>query len=649
MKPSNGLQNYFDCLARPAGLTSSPRPPTPTMELMTLTRAERRAAKQRRPLLRSFRFWIPVGILLLLLAIALAGFLIGKPVYDRAMAAKGSLEQAVPLASKAADQVLAGDSDGAKTTTAQLAKLTADARKQTDDGMWKSLEWVPVAGPNLHAVRVAAAVTDDLVRDALTPATGLSLDALKPKDGAIDLAGIAAMQDVVTQATTAVNKASKDLKSIDRDALIDQVDTALDKLSGSIDKIQPMLKPASEILGVLPQALGAEKPRHYLMIFQNNAESRGTGGNPAALVMIDVDKGKISIGRQAASTDFKNARPKPIVPLAPETEALYGDKIGRWISDATLTPDFTETAKIVRAWWAEQIGTPIDAVVSFDPVALSYLLRATGPAVVPNDPVEVQGRSVRLLDEPITLTADNAVPFLLNEVYWKYSPRVQDAIFAASARAVFDVITSGAANPKELVDALVRSVDEGRLMYQPATEDEAKLIAGSKLSGKLPNNNEKSTTLGVYVNDFTQSKLDFYVQLGLTASSTQCTQPDGPTFVVGATLTNTVTPAEAPSLPYSIHPANFFPKGHIATNLVFYGPIGAKAASVTLDGKSAKGKIVTHLGRPAVEVPVYNTPGQTHTVAVEFEGTPAAYGALDVRHTPMVRPTPITLETPGCK
>ena len=399
---------------------------------MTLTRAERRAALTRRPLFRSYRFWIPVGVVLVLLVVAGIAAVIGKQVYDRAMSAKGSLEQAMPLASKAADQVVAGDSEGAKATAAQLAKLTADAREQTSGDLWKGLEWVPVAGPNLQAVRTAAAVTDDLVTDALTPATALSLDALKPKDGAIDLDGIATMQTVVAQTAGAVDKAANDLDAIDRDALIGQVDSAIGKLTGAIDEIQPMLKPAAEILGVLPEALGADKPRHYLMIFQNNAESRGTGGNPAALVMIDVDKGKISIGQQAASGDFKNARPKPVTDLNPETQALYGDKVGRWISDATMTPDFTESAKIVRAWWAEEFSTPIDAVVSFDPVALSYLLQANGPATVPNDPVEVDGYEMRILDEPLILTAENAVPLLLNKVYWKYEPSEQDAIFAAS-------------------------------------------------------------------------------------------------------------------------------------------------------------------------------------------------------------------------
>ena len=224
---------------------------------------------------------------------------------------------------------------------------------------------------------------------------------------------------------------------------------------------------------------------------------------------------------------------------------------------------------------------------------------------------------------------------------------MQDAIFAASARAVFDVITSGAAKPKALVDSLVQAVDEGRLMYQPATEDEAKLVGESKLSGKLPTSNTDSTTLAAYVNDFTQSKLDYYVQLDL-AASTQCTAPDSPVFTLTAKLTNTVTPQLAPDLPRSIAPAKYFAKGHVATNLVMYGPVGSTKATVTVDGKAQSRSVFQHLGRPAILVPIYNSPGQSHTVTVEFQGAKGEYGPLEVRHTPMVRQTPITVETPGC-
>ncbi|GAT72228.1 glutamine synthetase adenylyltransferase [Microbacterium sp. HM58-2] len=615
------------------------------------TRAERagRADRPRRPLLRSFRFWVPVGILLVLIALAAVTVVVGQRVYDRAMAAKDSLEQAMPLATTVKDQILGGDPESAQGTAAQLAALTADAREQTDDETWKNLEWVPVVGPNLYAVRTAAAVTDDLVADALTPATTLSVNALKPVNGAIDLAAVAGMQDTVTQAADAVAKAADDLDSIDREALIPQVEGALSKLTDAVDEMQPMLGPAKDIIGILPTALGAEGPRNYLMIFQNNAESRGTGGNPAALVLITADQGRISISQQASSADFKNARPEPIVPLNPETVALYGDKMGRWISDATLSPDFSETVAVVRAYWAESFGTPVDAVVSFDPVALSYLLRATGPTVIPAATAEYQGMEIEVLDEPVTLTADNAVPTLLNEAYWKYPEGyLQDAFFAAAAKSVFDGLTSGKAEPKALLEALAQAVEEDRLLYSPATEEEAALVGESKLSGKLPSTNTDRTLLGVYVNDFTQSKLDYYMQLDLAATSTQCTAPDSPTFATTATLTNTVTPDQAPDLPYHIAPGKYFPKGHVATDLVFYGPVGSTLTGVTVDGKAVSERAVQHLGRGAVKVDIYNEPGQTHTVVATFTGAAGEYGPLDLQHTPMVRPVGETLTAEGC-
>ncbi|WP_423494743.1 DUF4012 domain-containing protein [Microbacterium esteraromaticum] len=608
------------------------------------TRAELRATRARRPLLRSLRFWLPMGIVLLLLVLAGAAAAIGLPLYDRAMAAKSSLEKAMPLASTAADAVIAGDTEAAQAAAAQIASYTADAREQTDAGLWKSMEWVPVVGPNLEAVRVATAVTDDLVREALMPATTLSLDSLKPQDGAIDLAGIADMQAVVAQANSAVQTASAEIAAVDVGALIPQVGSAFEKLTGALDELRPMLGSADEVLSVLPAALGAEQPRHYLMIFQNNAESRGTGGNPAALVMINVDQGRISIGQQASSGDFENGRDEPIIPLDPETAALYGDKIGRYVMDTTLTPDFTETAAIVKAFWAESFGTPVDAVVSFDPVALGYLLQATGPT-----PVQVEGQPLVIDRQPVTISAENAVPLLLSDVYSLLpDPKMQDAFFAAAAASVFDALTAGDPNPRALLDSLTRAVDEGRLIYAPTDEAEAALVAGSRLSGRLPADNSETTMLGVYVNDFTEGKLDYYMQLDIAAESTQCESPDAAVFTTTATLSNTLTPDQVDDLARYVSPARFFPKGTVATDLVLYGPVGATVGAVTVDGAPVKATALTHLGRPAVKVPVVNDPGQSHVVVAEFVGGAGEHGPVEVWHTPMVRNSVPALLSPVC-
>src|SRR5690606_38112277 len=98
----------------------------------------------------------------------------------------------------------------------------------------------------------------------------------------------------------------------------------------------------------------------------------------------------------------------------------------------------------------------------------------------PDETVKIQGRNMRVLKRPLTLTAENAVPFLLKDIYAEYPiPEQQDAVFALSTKAVFDALTSGRAQPKALLDSLTKAVDEGRLMYQTSDEEQMKLIGES--------------------------------------------------------------------------------------------------------------------------------------------------------------------------
>lgn len=596
-------------------------------------RSDRASARRRRPLLKSFRFWIPFAIVLILLIGGVLAAVAGKQLMDRAYAARDALEEAIPLASVAKQQILDGDAAGAQSTASQLSALTATAREQTEDPLWSVGEGVPVVGGNLTAVRTVAEVVDDLVVNAVTPASQLSIASLAPSGGHIDTSAISAASDIVDQAADAVVAARSAIDGLDRTGLIDQVTSGVDRLDNVVADLEPLIEPVQRALAVLPGILGTEAPRNYLVMVQNNAESRGTGGNPAALVMIHVDDGAISIAQQASSADFVNYRPAPIIELDPQTVALYGDKVGRFMMDVTMTPDFTESARVMAAFWAESFGTPIDATVSIDPVALGYLLAATGPVALPDGDV---------------LTTDNAAAKLLNEVYFRYDdPQLQDAYFAVAAAGVFDALTS-VSDVRLLADQVVRAVDEGRIMYVPAAEIEAEYIAGSRLAGKLPADNVERTMLGVYVNDNTSSKLDYYMDVAVAVVTDVCEVEGAPTFTVTSALTHTLQPEQVGDLAWYISPGNYFPKGVISTNVVLYGPVGGAFVSATVDGQPVQGHSVEHLGRPAVMINVESTPASTHSIGAVFTGGEGEFGPVEVWHTPMVRETPVTIDAPGC-
>ncbi len=75
----------------------------------------------------------------------------------------------------------------------------------------------------------------------------------------------------------------------------------------------------------------------------------------------------------------------------------------------------------------------VDGVLALDPVVLSYMLAATGP-------LEVDG---------VTLAENTVVDELLSKVYLRLEqPAAQDAFFQRFAQSVFDLVSSGAAEPR---------------------------------------------------------------------------------------------------------------------------------------------------------------------------------------------------------
>lgn len=583
--------------------------------------------KPRRPLLKSFRFWVPVGILLLVVVLAVAALVIAKDVWDRAQIARDSLSGAVPLVSELEQQIVARDSDAAAATAAELQLLTAEAVDAASGFSWSVAEAVPVIGANLSAVRAAGAVANDLTAEALVPLASVGFDAIKPVDGRIDPAGVAELAVVFEGAAASVVEAQRTMSAINTADLLPQVSEGVVRVADLLDETAPSVEAAAQALSILPAALGADGVRNYLVLVQNNAESRGTGGNPAALVMLTVDDGRLSITQQASSGDFKYNRPEPIIELDPQTEALYGDKIGRYMQDVTLTPDFSESAEIMSAFWAESFGTPVDATVSIDPVALSYLLAATGPVQLATGE---------------TMTADNAVQLLLSDVYRNYEdPAMQDAFFAAAAAEVFGALLS-ADDEFALIEQLSRGVNEGRILYVPADDAELELLAGSRALGVYPSENVEATVMGAYVNDITEGKLNFYMDTAVSVASNVCDAGAVSDFELSLTLASTLQPDQVWSLPSYVSPARFFPKGVISTDVVLYGPAGAEFVSASVDGAAVSVSPLEHLGRPAVKVNVVNQPGSSHVVAATFTSA-GEHGPVEVWHTPMVGDTEVTV------
>ncbi|PYY48076.1 DUF4012 domain-containing protein [Curtobacterium sp. MCBD17_023] len=585
----------------------------------------RPAAAHRGPRARVV-LWIVVALVLLLIfAVAWVG--------ARGLLAKHHLEQSVALVSTLRTQITGADTTAAQRTAKQLEDHAASARSLTGDPIWGAAQSTPFFGTNLRAVRDVAVVVDDVATGAVRPTAGvlgdLNQEAFRPDNGRIDLQPLADAQPAVARATKTLSEAVDAADDIDTTSTLSPVTSAVNQLRNALATVARQASTANKVVQLAPVMLGHDGNRSYVLLFQNNAELRAGGGIPGAVALLQAKDGAISLGNQAAGSSF-GPYDKPVLPLSAATTSLYGDITGRYMQDVNLTPRFDVTGALAREMWKQKFGQQVDGVLAIDPVTLGYILRATGPVQLPTGD---------------TLTSDNAAKLLLSDVYAKYpDPAVQDAFFASAASAVFEKVSSGGFDTKAFIAALTDGTKDGRLRLWSADEAEQKQIAGTAVAGTLPTASARTREFGVYLNDGTAAKMDYYLDKKVSVGSSVCRKDGRPTSVVEVTLKNTAPADAATSLPSYVTGGGYFgtEPGKIKTLVAVYAPPGSIYLEASQDGKGAALQTVTDGEHPVAQIQTLLEPGQSTTFRVAFLGEAKfAKAGVQAESTPGVRQTKV--------
>ncbi len=131
----------------------------------------------------------------------------------------------------------------------------------------------------------------------------------------------------------------------------------------------------------LYQILGKDSTKRYLVIFQNNAELRPTGGFMGSFALLDVDRGRITKIEVPAGGPYDLQGSLKASVLAPDPLRLVN---ARWqFQDANWFPDFpTSAQKII--WFYNKAGGPsVDGVIALNAPVLAKLVDAVGPIDMP--------------------------------------------------------------------------------------------------------------------------------------------------------------------------------------------------------------------------------------------------------------------------
>lgn len=291
-------------------------------------------------------FFIIIGVLIsfsLVLIISVRG------VVNKSLIAKKTAQEVYSLGKNQ-------DIEGVKNKSVELKNDLEDLKKSV-----KALSWVgfiPVIGnyqkDYFHLVQGGIYSLEALQE---------SIDTVLPYS---DLLGLKGKSKFVTGSAderikTAVETLDKVVPSIDK--IADKLDIA----KKEFDSVNPIRYPkqlgktkirenleygkrlfedtatlfiqAKPLLKKLPDLLGNKESKKYLILFQNDAELRATGGFLTAFAIFDINKGKLSVERSDDIYKLDEAKKRQIT--APDKILTYHKDVKNYqLRDSNLSPDF---------------------------------------------------------------------------------------------------------------------------------------------------------------------------------------------------------------------------------------------------------------------------------------------------------------------
>jgi hypothetical protein len=567
-----------------------------------------------------------IAIVAVVVTMALAAWRLSSNVWG----VKHELEGAQALAGDLKAQATAFDLVGAGSTLDEITQHTGRAVELSDDPVWSIAQLLPVIGANLSAVRQISVATDDAMTDVAAPllevATTIGPEGLAPEDGVLDLHPLADAIPAVTSADASVKRVTRYVARIDTDGAIDQVASAKTQLAELLGEISPIVETLDTVVPLLPPSLGSEAPRKYLVMFQNNAELRPLGGAALSFAVINVDAGRIQFEETIPVSFSDFAASDPVLPLPDGVAELFRGTVGTY-------PSFTTAATVTQEMWKRDQGYAVDGILSMDPVALSYVLRATGPIALSTGDV---------------LTSDSLVPLLLNGVYQRFDSGdlnadglQQDAIYSEAVDATFNRLTAGPLDVPAFISAISQGWNERRIAFWSAHEEEQKRVVSL---AEPPVSDAATERVGLYLDDGVGAKLNYYLQQSVQLSQARCGADGATNYRVATTLVNTLPFESVRTLTGSVTGTFWkhgLAPGQQRLGVTLYAPPGSRIVGATVDGVAVPVAPHHDTDYPVARLEVSVQPGESATVSYDVVAASAGSRALEAQLTPTVNPVAV--------
>lgn len=569
---------------------------------------------------------VAIAMSLILLGIIAFGATTGFFLYKDAKNLKAQAGTLISEVKSMKDYLKEGEGEQLNATASTVADQIASMRDTVNGPAWTIASFVPVYGNDIKLVRGIMEQVDVLAQNAMLPACE-QLEDFKLgnllSDGAVNLPMLKELISTIQDVEPVV---SSSIDAIDAlpEPHIGKIRELMGKLLEPMDSAKTVLSNINEIAPLLPRMLGDGGTRTYLLMAQQNAELRSTGGLAGSVGPLIVENGKISVGEFIPGNTDLGGTANIFGEVTSEEDALFTNRMANRITDTNFNPDFPRAAHFAKGLYEAGTGQTVDGVIAIDPVFLQYLLALAGG-------VDVNG---------INVNGENAGALMLHDAYNILSVEQTDQFFSDAAGLAFKQIMSnlGEVGFSDLFKTLGRGIAEHRFLAWMENPEEEELMTLMGCSGALKDD-PTEPELGVYFADETWSKISWYFSSNTHVDEGVKNSDGTMSYHVTTTMTNNLTLAEAAKQASYItgyHPNKKNPAG-MFMHVYLVAPAGGSISNISTEGGDFS-------PQPFTEMP-YNqwtfftaspalADGETITISYDVTVSAEAEQPLMVRTTP---------------
>ncbi len=282
---------------------------------------------------------------------------------------------------------------------------------------------VPVLSPNVVAVRTLLAAGHDVAAAGSQLAATVDPAKLTFRNGALPLAELRTLSGQLDVAADTFRAAKDEVDGVDGRFLLGPVRRQVDGLNARLEGTSDEVETIAEAAKLAPTILGGNGARRYLLVVQNNAEARATGGLIANFGVLEADNGRLSVQHFGRLKDLRdNGLPldQRMLHLPPGSEYLrrYAEfqPESTW-QNVNLSPDFPTVAAVMIDLYPQSGGERVDGVLGIDSLGLAALMELSGPVTVGEWPEKI--------------TKDNLLRVTLSEAYERFATKAERIDFLA--------------------------------------------------------------------------------------------------------------------------------------------------------------------------------------------------------------------------